>query len=749
MRRLAWPAGAYAALTVLITWPLVRQLGSVFPHDAGDPVLNTWILWWSTRRVPLSAAWWNAPMFFPMGGAMALSETLIGLLPVTAPIQAMTGNPLAAYNVAFLLSFPLSGLAAYALAYELTGRRDAAFAAGLAFAFAPYRAGQLAHVQMLSYYWSPAVLFGLHRYLRTTHRRWLFVFAAAWLMQALSNGYALFHLSILVALWTVWFARRPCQAVPIAVAWAAAAVVAVPMLLHYRAVHAALHLVRDINEIKRFSADLTGLAAASPDLAVWGSRLVAARPETALFPGATVAVVLAIAGVRVLRRRAADRSRWPPGRRAAAGVAVAAGVVALSAVVIGPWRVGRVLTVDEFQKPFSIAMIAVLAVAIQSVPWRAAWRERSTLAFYGAAAATMYVLAFGPAPTAFGQPFLYEAPYAWLMRLPGFDVLRVPARFAMLAVLCQTVVVALTVAKWPSGRRKGLAVAVVCLGVLADGWIHLPLEAAPLRGPKDWPGVAAVLELPPGSPRVDFPAMFRSMFHERPIVNGFSGYAPPFYVPLVHAIRDDQLEVLREVAAHGPIGVAIDRSLDGADDLAARLERLGGAERLQVTDAWTTYRVVGRGSSLEQFGAPLPIEAVRANRRQEDVGRLADGMVDSAWGSGGDQSGNEILVIDLGSPVHVGAIVLEMGAFAFGFPRDLAIDASEDGEQWRELWRGRTAALTVRAALAEPGVVPLTVPLGGAVARIVRLRQLGREDGIPWWIAELAMRAPGVPRPSY
>ena len=152
------PAGVYTAITIALTYPLLRYLSSAFPHDSGDPALNTWILWWSTQRVPLTAAWWNAPMFHPMAGAMALSELLIGLLPITAVVQLITQNPLVGYNIAFVLSFPLCGLAACALAFELTGRRDAAIVAGLAFAFAPYRMGQLAHVQVLSYYWAPIAL---------------------------------------------------------------------------------------------------------------------------------------------------------------------------------------------------------------------------------------------------------------------------------------------------------------------------------------------------------------------------------------------------------------------------------------------------------------------------------------------------------------------------------------------------------------------------------------------------------------
>ena len=130
-------------------------------------------------------------------------------------------------------------------------------------------------------------------------------------------------------------------------------------------------------------------------------------------------------------------------------------------------------TVGNFHKPFSLAVVAGL-VGVTSGPWwRQAWRERSTLVFYGAAAAAMYLLALGPAPTFLGRQVLYEPPYAWLMRVPGFDVLRVPARFGMLALLCQSIVVALVFTRWSPRLRlpsRSIAAAVIAFGLAADGW---------------------------------------------------------------------------------------------------------------------------------------------------------------------------------------------------------------------------------------------------------------------------------------
>src|SRR5262245_13051272 len=142
-------AGCYGALTVVETWPLARELSAVLPNDLIDPVLASWLLWWNAHVVPLTAQWWNAPMFWPASGALAFSETLLGLAPLTSPLQWLGASPVTAYNVAFLLAFWLSAMAAHALVVEVSGRHDAALIGGLVYGFNPYRIAQIAHLQVI------------------------------------------------------------------------------------------------------------------------------------------------------------------------------------------------------------------------------------------------------------------------------------------------------------------------------------------------------------------------------------------------------------------------------------------------------------------------------------------------------------------------------------------------------------------------------------------------------------------------
>ena len=256
-------AFALAAVTCAYTWPLPAFATSAVAHDRGDPLLVTWILWWTSHTVPLTAAWWNAPAFYPSAGVLAFSENLLSLAPITAPIIHATGSPLLAYNTAFLLSYVLSGLGAYWLAFVLTRCHGASFVAALAFAFAPYRLSHTQHLQLLSSYWMPVAVAALHLYVGlsevalggTVRGRLGAAGFGERVLPVLPDG-----VRRTVADWFVPGRLAPRQTGWLALAWiAAAAVLLAPVFYGYRSIHAAYGFKRSPVEMVNYSADVAGV----------------------------------------------------------------------------------------------------------------------------------------------------------------------------------------------------------------------------------------------------------------------------------------------------------------------------------------------------------------------------------------------------------------------------------------------------------------------------------------------------------
>jgi hypothetical protein len=643
----------FTALAVLWTWPLGAYLASRIPHDPGDPVLNTYLLWWNAATMPFGARWWNPPFFYPMQGALALSEHLAGLAVISTPVQLLGGNPVLAYNLTLLASYALSAWFAYLLVRRLTGSSLAGLCAGIAYGFAPFRAGQLAHVQVLTSQWLPLQLLAMHAYLDDGRRRWLWLAGGAWLIQGLSNGYYLLFAPVLIGLWLGWFPRWRLPARR-ALALLAALVIASlpfgPLLATYREVHDALGLTRGAMEIASFSAKPTSFLNPPHLLAFWPPRHVPTE-EDYLFPGLTVVVLIAACAVACVVR-------------------------------------GR---------------------------WRPAIRERSPFLFYSLAAVAMATLTFGP-----GEPDAGAArwirPYYWLSFLPGFDSLRVPARFAMFCTLCAAIAAGLAVGRLAPARRAARAIFVgaVLLGLAIDGWMEpMPLLPPPGRLMlSNVPADAAILELPLDEPLVSINAMYRALVHRRPLINGYSGHFPPHFRILTDALRRQDPSPLLELARGRPLVIIVNDRLDRAQHLRTLVESLPGIERAGSGSAGAMYvfaaqpreRVAASGTPLVAVPAELP----RAH-----------------------------VLLDLGGQRTVRTLEFPLRSQYQELGARFAVEASVDGAGWTTVWEDWTGGRALAGALEDQRTVPFRIPLPDVSARYLRIHPAPE-----WLVRELKVLGP-------
>jgi hypothetical protein len=191
---------AYALLAVVFTWPLTSAPAHLGMRN-GDYFAFTWALAAQARQLlhdPLHL--FDSNLFWPQGRSLTYHDILLPEALAAAPILALGGGPLLAHNLGLLLTFPLAGLGAYLLAYELTRSRLGAFLAGLAFAFSGHRMMHLIHIPVLSAQWFPfALLFFLRCLRRPRFGRALGLFAAV-VLQGLSSGYYAAILAVVLAL---------------------------------------------------------------------------------------------------------------------------------------------------------------------------------------------------------------------------------------------------------------------------------------------------------------------------------------------------------------------------------------------------------------------------------------------------------------------------------------------------------------------------------------------------------------------
>jgi hypothetical protein len=747
---------AYLAITLAWGHFLLGSLSTHFAHDAGDPMLNSWILWWNARTIPFSSAWWNAPAFYPATGVAAFTESLMGLAPITSPVVWITGNPVLAHNVALLLSFPLAGFAAFLLCRELSSNDGASFVGGLAFAFAPYRVAQIPHVQVLQACWLAVTLLALHRFLRTGKRADLVLFGVAWILNGLSNGYYLLFLAVLLALWMFWFVVVPRRWTDLARIAAAGSVASLPLALtlwQYHLIHARYGFQRYRDEIEFFSADIAALATASSNLSLWGWLSRFPRPEGQLFPGIWLpaivigsgCLVLCLGGIRPARLA---RVRWIRALRVLLAVVAAAELMVAAMIgVAGRWRgtiAGMRVSVSSVEQPLVIALIALTVL----VAIRAGEREsrRPPVLFYGIATVLMWMLTLGPVPKLFGRSLVGGSwsalvPYTWLLGLPGFDSLRAPARFWMMAALCLSVAASMLLARvLPSARwwRYGL-VSLLAVGILSDSWAS-GLPVAPpqriLNCPKPAVAAAALLLLPFNDPLAGMDLAAQWGVNS---VNGYSGYVAPHYESVVYGVDTRDHGTLSDLAADKGLLVALpetDRMLDRFVRSHPRATPLGVCEH-------TALFVIAPDAPLtrneRQLGTALPIVSLTADVAADVTGRATDGDLATRWHSG-EQLQDHFLQADLGTDRPVSGIVFELGPSPMDFPRFLRVKVSLDASSWTEVWSGPTHRIAFRAGLSDPKRMPLVLSFVPARARYVRFEQTGRDREF-WSVPELRILA--------
>jgi hypothetical protein len=496
----------FTALTLLKTYPLIRHFGTQLPGGPGDPLLVSWILAWDVHALttdPFNL--FNANIFYPVQNTLALSEHMIAVVPIFAPVYLLTGNPIFAYNTVFFLAFIFCGLSMFLLVQHWTENFWAALLSGCLFAFAPIRFAELSHVQLANFYWAPLVFLFLDRFVwskRWVDLTWLAVFS--WL-QMLASVYLGWFMTMGIGVYVLYHVIRidrglldPGMIPRYAAFTVGSLIVLLPFYFPYYAIQQQWGFSTSLQECITWAAD--------PILNYFSPPY--------LFNNAYLALVQSYF----------PRLRYPLNQQM-----LFPGLVLGFLAVVGSFSGAKSLPASrslQLQRLFRVVLVVAL------------------------------LLSLGPFLVILGKTTSFPLPYLLVYYLvPGFHAMRVPARFALMAALAASVLAALAFMKasdflqsrwglkqqWTHWLQGLLAFCWIGLFIVELGFKPLPLAAIPTG--RDVPEVYRWLATKPlNGPIVELPLgesfwealnyMYFSTYHWLPLVNGTSRFYPPTYTQL-------------------------------------------------------------------------------------------------------------------------------------------------------------------------------------------------------------------------
>ena len=137
--------GLGTAITIAVAWPVVTHPSQLI---FGDEIVGRHYDAYTVMQ--------------QMAGGVSAGPYAQPLTDRAGALLARQMNPVAAYNLLVLLTFPLSAAAAYALARYLVGSHAASLIAGLAFMLAPFHVAQAAyHPHIAQTEWLPLYFLAL------------------------------------------------------------------------------------------------------------------------------------------------------------------------------------------------------------------------------------------------------------------------------------------------------------------------------------------------------------------------------------------------------------------------------------------------------------------------------------------------------------------------------------------------------------------------------------------------------------
>lgn len=732
-----------ALLSLGMTSPLIFHLTDHVPSDLGDPFYNIWVMSWVSHRITAGfQGFWDGNIFHPYRGTLLYADYIPALAILSMPLSAITGNIILAYNFMFIASFFFCGLGMYFLVLHLTQSRASAFISSLIFAFFPYKFAHIAHLELLSFAFMPFCFLFLHKFFERPTLKNLFSFAFFYVFQALSCAYYGVFLSIFVVFFILFFAYHygfffnKDFWIKIGAVAAAVFLLLFPLFYPYIRVHQEMELSRPFAEIELYSAQLQDLAAVPPWNWLLGNltgRM--STPERQLYPGIIPVLLTFFWWFKKRRIQKCEENR--KGRKIFSwwGRLTFLYLVFLAWI----WKSGgfelRIhdlrFSVHRLRNPLIILGISLILRIFLDKILRARLKkyvlsffssardvrpEMVSSNFYLFTAILSLLFSLGPVIRIFAREIIEGPCYLLYLFIPGFKGLRAPSRFAVIMMLALSVLSGMSLKYLGQNLKKkiGMSFLVFLLtGFILVEYVSVPLPLVPVKvgdkipavykTVKGFPEDSAIIELPMAKNNREEPiealSMYYSIFHQKRLVNGYSGYTPPGYRIVREAMEsfpsENTFDLLRDLKVEYILihttgyreeeGRRIARAMDNFREHAELIEKNEGDYLFKLKPKEENPQtgvifLIERKDNWKTWSSVNVIETKYA----------FDKNMVTAWSTPRPQRKGDFFYLDLASCQEIGQIELSLGRNPLNYPRGYQLFGSVDGWVWHSLSKNQT-----------------------------------------------------------
>jgi len=654
----------FLLLSLGMTFPLLLHLDDHLPSDLGDPLYNVWAMAWNTHKLTSGLkGFWDANIFYPHHGTLLYADYLFALSLLGAPVVALSGNPILAYNILFIFSFFLSALGMYYLVHHLTGSRAAAVISGLIFAFFPYRFAHISHLELLYSAWMPFCFLWLHKFFENRSYRNLFGLGAFLLLQALSCAYYGLYLIFFASIFILFFAIERSlllkkdfwQKMGILIVFCF--ITLVPFFFPYLKVHQRMMFARSLNFVKYYSAQLQHFLSVPPWNVIWGGMGGSAgAQEWQLYPG-------------------------------------------IIPVILTAYFLTRRKKVTDSEKP-----------DISSQGSIHGWRQKNAWKFYLLISILALLLAFGPVIQFFDRE-LFVGPY-WLLYnwIPGFQGLRVPSRLVVIMMLGISVLSGMAIANFIRKRRSlkmRILVPFLLGGLLLADYLSIPLPLAGVHVKDEIPPIYSFLKnLPENTSLLELPIparglgkskealyIYYSIFHWKRLVNGYSGYIPPGYIIIGEAMENFPSQKTFSLLQNLNVDYLLIHTewflSDKAKETVSQLKNFENhLECIAASQGDYLYRLIPQKTQDKKFLRPVGEKqkwTALSNANPSQTEKAFDGNNETGWSTGRPQQEGDYFLLDFGSVYEIKKIEISLSRRPLDYPRGYRLEGSSDGKKWNLL----------------------------------------------------------------